>query len=297
MSHLFSVDQLSMQDIAYLLEKSAAYFARTQVPSSPQVHRSAALIFAEASTRTKLSFQQALYQLGVNVMDVDWHASSHQKGESLIETLITLDAMGIDLAVVRSADPDWTQALQSISLEKLQVINAGEGHESHPTQALLDLATLFALKGLSRNFSMGFLGDVHHSRVFQSWRKLAAKQNIKINICAPSMPGQNKEELLAHNDVIMMLRWQKERHTHSDWLNHQIIETFALRQADLEKLTPEQVLLHPGPHVLGEELDEAVLKDARCLIRQQVKMGVFLRMALVEALFENRLAGEKTQRA
>src|SRR6187399_219 len=282
--HLLGIEGLSAADITGLLDLSEEYVElnrqvdkkRTSLRGRTQVN-----LFFEASTRTQSSFELAGKRLGADVMNMSVSQSSIRKGETLMDTAVTLNAMHPDILVMRHHASGAVELLA----RKVDgsVINAGDGAHEHPTQALLDGLTI--------------CGDVLHSRVARSDILLLNAMGARVRVVAPSTllpPGiermgvevfRDMREGLADADIVMMLRLQRERMNGSFVPSTQeYFHYFGLDQKKLSYAKPDALVMHPGPMNRGVEIDSAVADGAQSLIREQVEMGVAVRMAVLEAL-------------
>ena len=253
-------------------------------------------LFFEDSTRTRTSFELAGKRLGADVINMSVSNSSVNKGETLLDTASTLNAMKTDLLVVRHAQ-SGAPALLSQKVDAA-VINAGDGTHEHPTQALLDALTIRRHKGRLENLTVAICGDVLHSRVARSNIHLLSAMNCRVRIVGPptlipAAAGRLGVEIhhgmrsgLKDADVVMMLRLQKERM--AGGLVPSAREFFRFYGLDAEKLRvakPDAIVMHPGPMNRGVEIDSAVADDpSRSVIGEQVEMGVAVRMAVLDIL-------------
>ncbi len=252
-------------------------------------------LFFEASTRTQSSFELAGKRLGADVMNMSVGSSSIKKGETVIDTAMTLNAMRPDILVVRHYAAGAVELLsQKVSCS---VINAGDGSHEHPTQALLDALTIRRNKGRISGLTVVICGDVLHSRVARSNIILLNALGARVRIVAPStlLPPfaerlgaeifTNMEEGLEGADIIMMLRLQLERMSGSFVPSvREYFHFFGLDHEKLKLAKPDALVMHPGPMNRGVEIDSAVADDNRSVISEQVEMGVAVRMAVLQAL-------------
>lgn len=256
-------------------------------------------MFFENSTRTQSSFELAGKRLGADVMNMSMQNSSVKKGETLIDTALTLNAMHPDLLVVRHGASGAVDLLaQKVNCA---VINAGDGRHEHPTQALLDALTIRRAKGRIQGLTVAICGDVAHSRVARSNMLLLGKMENRIRLVGPPtlMPSGISEfgvEVtddmragLEGADVVMMLRLQKERMDGGFIPSER--EYFFRYGLDAEKLSfakPDAIVMHPGPMNRGVEIDGTIADDiTRSVIQEQVEMGVAVRMAVMDLLAQN----------
>jgi aspartate carbamoyltransferase catalytic subunit len=296
--HLLGIEGLSPEDIAFLLDSAeAAIDVSRQVEKKKATLRGRTQInlFFEASTRTQSSFELAGKRLGADVMNMAVAASSVKKGETLIDTAMTLNAMRPDLLVVRH-HAAGAVALLAQKVE-CSVINAGDGAHEHPTQALLDALTIRRHKGRLAGLAVAICGDVAHSRVARSNILLLTTMGARVRVVAPStlMPAgidrlgvevfTRLPQGLEGADVVMMLRLQRERMDAAYVPG--VREYFRFWGLDAEKLArarPDAIVMHPGPMNRGVEIDPLIADGVQSVIREQVEMGVAVRMAVLEAL-------------
>lgn len=296
--HLLGIEGLSAADIITLLDiaDDAAEFNRTERKKRDILtDRTQINLFFEASTRTQSSFELAGKRLGANVMNMSISSSSIKKGETLIDTAITLNAMRPDLLVVRHHAAGAVELLaQKVDCA---VINAGDGSHEHPTQALLDALTIRRNKGRIERLIVTICGDVLHSRVARSNILLLNALGARVRIVAPSTllpPNADRlgaevytsmKEGLDQADIVMMLRLQTERMSGSFIPStREYFHFFGLDHEKLSYAKPDALVMHPGPMNRGVEIDSTVADDPRSVIREQVEMGVAVRMAVLEAL-------------
>ena len=299
--HLLGIEGLSYDEITGLLDLAGEFVdlnrqiekKRASLRGRTQVN-----LFFEASTRTQSSFELAGKRLGADVMNMSVSSSSMRKGETLIDTAITLNAMHPDILVVRHHASGAVELLAR--KVDCSVINAGDGAHEHPTQALLDALTIRRNKGPIEALTVAICGDIMHSRVARSNIILLNTLGARVRVVAPSTllpPGienfgvevcRDMREGLRNADIVMMLRLQRERMNGSFVPSTQ--EYFAYFGLDAKKLAyarPDALVMHPGPMNRGVEIDSSVADGAQSLIREQVEMGVAVRMAVLEALSRN----------
>jgi aspartate carbamoyltransferase catalytic subunit len=299
--HLLGIEGLSEFDIQALLD-----LAEAEIEVSRQVEKKKATLkgrtlinlFFEASTRTQSSFEIAGKRLGADVMNMSVGNSSAKKGETLVDTAITLNAMRPDILVIRHHAAGAPQLLAR--RVDCSVVNAGDGAHEHPTQALLDALTIRRAKGRVARLTIAICGDVLHSRVARSNIICLNALGARVRVVAPSTllpPGIERFGVeaftdmrrgLSGADIVMMLRLQRERMSGS--FVPSVPEYFRYWGLDEEKLAyakPDALVMHPGPMNRGVEIDSAIADGPRSLIRDQVEMGVAVRMAVLEALARN----------
>jgi aspartate carbamoyltransferase catalytic subunit len=299
--HLLGIEGLSAEDIVGLLDLSEEFVElNRQIEKKRTSLRGRTLInlFFEPSTRTQSSFELAGKRLGADVMNMSVASSSVKKGETLIDTAITLNAMHPDLLVTRH-HASGAVALLAQKVD-CSVVNAGDGAHEHPTQALLDALTIRRNKGRIEGLTVAICGDILHSRVARSNIILLNTLGARVRVVAPSTllpPGierfgvevaRDMREGLSGADIVMMLRLQRERMNGSFVPSVQeYFHYYGLDQAKLRYAKKDALVMHPGPMNRGVEIDSAVADGAQSLIREQVEMGVAVRMAVLEALSRN----------
>ena len=298
-THLLSVEDLSISEIDTLLNKANFYAdANKQKGKIDRTLKRSTVItlFFETSTRTKTSFELAAKRLGANSIGINASSSAIKKGETLIDTAMTLNAMHADILIVRHPDSGAVKLLS----EKVNcaVINAGDGTHEHPTQALLDALTIKRNKKKIKGLNIAICGDVLHSRVARSNILLLSKLGARLRIIAPpTLVPKNIENLgikvftdmkkgLVDCDIVMMLRLQMERmkglYVPS---TKEYFKFYGLDYEKLKKAKKDALIMHPGPMNRGIEIDSSLADNLdRSLIHQQVEMGVAVRMACLEML-------------
>ena len=262
-------------------------------------------LFYENSTRTKMSFSMAGKYLGAKVTDLGVATSSVNKGESLIDTGITLDQMGFDIMVIRHS-MSGTANLLARNV-KASVINAGDGINEHPTQALLDLFTIYEKKKNFQDLKVAIIGDIVHSRVARSNIFGLKKLGAEVVVCGPAtLVDKNIEclgakvttdikEALKDADVVMGLRIQLERQKGGLFPDlREYSQTFGVNKELMQYAKEDAILLHPGPVNRGVELTTELIDGEQSLIHEQVKNGVAVRMAIIDLLMERRKKDEVT---
>ncbi len=300
---LLGIERLQPAEITALLDLAQAYAEHARGGGrhgGPNGEALAGLtqvnMFFETSTRTQASFEIAGRRLGADVVSMAMQASSVRKGETLIDTAVTLNAMRPDLLVVRHPHSGAVDLLaQKVDCA---VVNAGDGRHEHPTQALLDALTIRRAKGRLHRLTVAICGDVAHSRVARSNILLLGKMEARLRLVGPPtlIPSgaadwgcevsHDMAEGLAGADVVMMLRLQRERMDGGFVPSErEYYHRYGLDRAKLAWAAPDAIVMHPGPMNRGVEIDGAVADDLdRSLIREQVEMGVAVRMAVMDLL-------------
>ena len=294
--HLLGIEPLTAEQIIQILDQAKPFqeFQRHPLKKLATLRgKTVALAFFEPSTRTRISFATSAARLGADVMNLQAESSSLKKGESLIDTVWTLEAMKPDGIVIRHAA---SGAADFIARRvDIPVLNAGDGTHEHPTQALLDALTIRDKKGRLDALNVTILGDILHSRVARSNIHLLSKFGARITLCGPAMwvpreleclaPNIHREprieKALAEADVMIVLRVQSERiHEPPISLDDYILR-YQLTTERLRLAKPDAIVLHPGPMIRGLEIDPAVADGPQSCILEQVTNGLAVRMVLL----------------
>lgn len=306
--HLLGIEHLSRDDIVSILDLAEQYVALNRQPHK-HVDTLAGMtqinMFFENSTRTQSSFEIAGKRLGADVMNMAMGASSIKKGETLIDTALTLNAMNPDLLVVRHPHSGAVDLLS----EKVNcaVLNGGDGRHEHPTQALLDALTIRRAKGRLHRLSVAICGDIAHSRVARSNIFLLNKMESRIRLIAPVtlLPAgidqfgvevfDDMAKGLEGVDVVMMLRLQRERMDGAFIPSpREYYHRWGLTAEKLSHAKEDAIVMHPGPMNRGVEIDGDIADDlSRSVIQEQVEMGVAVRMAAMELLVKTRREAQR----
>jgi aspartate carbamoyltransferase catalytic subunit len=299
--HLLAIDDISSLEAIRILDLAERYVEVSRQADKRQLvlqGRTQVNLFFEASTRTQSSFEIAGKRLGADVMNMAVANSAVSKGETLLDTAMTINAMQPDFLVVRHQSSGAAELLaQKVSCA---VINAGDGQHEHPTQALLDALTIRRHKKQFENLTVAICGDVLHSRVARSNIHLLNKLGAHVRVVAPStlLPSgignfgvevhRSMETGLKGADVVMMLRLQLERMTGAFVPSiREYYRFYGLNAETLKRAKPNAMVMHPGPMNRGIEIDSDVADGAQSVIREQVEMGVAVRMAVLDALSRN----------
>jgi aspartate carbamoyltransferase catalytic subunit len=291
---LLDISSLSIEEINLICE-SARYFKDVFTRTIKKVPvlrgKTVCTLFYEPSTRTRLSFDLAAKRLSADLLNVNVSTSSVVKGESLIDTVHTLEAMKADYIVIRhgaSLAPHFLS--QNI---EASVINAGDGFHSHPTQALLDTYSILEKRGSLKGLTIGIVGDIKHSRVARSNIESFKKLGARVIVCGPPtlVPDEFRsygvdisysiDEILPELDVINLLRMQRERQKGSNFPSiREYTRLFSLTMKRLGKCKSDIIVMHPGPVNRGIEIENAVAEVPNAIINEQVTNGVAVRMAI-----------------
>ncbi len=291
---LLDISSLSVEEINLICE-SARYFKDVFTRTIKKVPvlrgKTVCILFYEPSTRTRLSFDLAAKRLSADLINVNVSTSSVVKGESLIDTVHTLEAMKADYIVIRHG-ASLAPHFLSRNIEA-SVINAGDGFHSHPTQALLDTYSILEKRGSLQGLTIGIIGDIKHSRVARSNIESFKKLGARVIVCGPPtlVPDEfssygvdisySIDEILPELDVINLLRMQRERQKGSNFPSiREYTRLFSLTTKRLEKCKSDVIVMHPGPVNRGIEIENSVAEIPNAIINEQVTNGVAVRMAI-----------------
>jgi len=299
--HLLTLEGLSRAELEALLERAQHHVRRLGEPaprSNALEGVTVANMFTEPSTRTRVSFELAAKRLGAEVVNLEVQLSSRVKGESMLDTIFTLEALHVDVFVLRDAEAGVPAMVAAHVAPHVSVLSAGEAHLSHPTQGLLDALTVLQHKRRCDGLSIAIAGDIRHSRVARSACHAFQTLGVKdLRIVAPEAlmpdPGEfngctrvtDIAQGIGGCDVVMMLRIQKERFANTTIpAGDDYFREFGLTPARLALAKPDAIVMHPQPMNRGVEIDGAIADGPRSVIRQQVTNGVAVRMAALEIL-------------
>ena len=298
--HLLTLSGLSRELLSSLLDAAQDYLAAPgELPVRSRVleGRTIGNLFFEPSTRTRASFDLAGRRLGADVLNLDVNTSSRKKGESILDTIYTLQAMAVDIMVVRDASAGVPAYIARHVDDHVSVMNAGEADISHPTQGLLDLLTIRQSKGGFDKLAVTIVGDIQHSRVARSAAEGLLTLGVgELRFVSPPAfapdpalaPGarilDDLDEGLADADVVMALRIQRERIGNLDGIPgiDEYFARYGLSHSRMQKAKPDAIVMHPGPMNRGVEIESSLADSERSVITEQVKNGVAVRMAVLE---------------
>jgi aspartate carbamoyltransferase catalytic subunit len=297
MNHLLSIADLTPADIDQLMRLTDAFaeVSRRSIPKVPALRgKNVVWLFYEDSTRTRLSFEQAAKRLSADTMTFSVGSSSVKKGESLRDTVLTIEAMGVDAVVVRHGSAGVPWQIARWLEDRVSVVNAGDGWHEHPTQALLDCYTIREEKGSLDGLHIGIIGDVKHSRVARSdvlaYTSLGAEVTLIAppTLLPPSLEGwpvrvsHDLDAVLGDLDVAYLLRMQRERMTeHLVPSLREYTDRFGLDIRRVARMPDDALVMHPGPMNRGVEISAEVADLPRSVIIDQVRNGVAVRMAVL----------------
>lgn len=302
MRHLLSLRSFSAQQLTDILDRADNFIdaaGNATGRSNKLAGVTVANLFFEASTRTQISFELAAKRVGAEVINLDLQTSSRNKGETIMDTVHTLQAMDVGIFVVRDAETG-TQANMARNVDEgVSVLNAGESVLSHPTQGLLDLLTIRRHKGTFDQLTVAIVGDIAHSRVARSAAEGLSTLGVReLRLVAPPalipqrefVPAAkimtNVDEGIAGADVVMALRIQKERFENKDGIPDETayFRAYGINSERLKNAAPGAIIMHPGPLNRGVEISSSVADGPSSVISNQVTNGVAVRMAVLEAL-------------
>ncbi|WP_148629547.1 aspartate carbamoyltransferase catalytic subunit [Bacillus sp. E214] len=295
MKHLLTMTDLSIEEITGLLSVAEA-FANGETWMPAKRHFVANLFF-EASTRTKISFEMAQRKLGLDVIPFEVQASSVLKGETLSDTVKTLEAIGVETVVIRHTEDNYFANLIQSGVY-LSIMNAGDGCGHHPTQCLLDLMTIKQEFQTFRGLKVAIIGDIRHSRVARSNAETLTRLGAKVVFSGPqawaNLSGSNVayepiDDAIENADVVMLLRIQHERHSvEMPMRKMEYLNSYGLTIERERRLRSNCIIMHPAPVNRGVEIDDSLVECARSRIFKQMANGVYVRMAALKNSIEQR---------
>ncbi|EXJ24263.1 Aspartate carbamoyltransferase [Alkalibacterium sp. AK22] len=294
--HFVSLSNFSEGEIMQLIETALRY--KNQSEREPFSDRYAVNCFFEDSTRTHKSFEMAQRKLGMQVIDFQPSTSSVKKGESLYDTVLTLQAIGIDVVVIRHSEEAYYEKLISSPSIHCSIINGGDGAGQHPSQSLLDLMTIYEEFGTFRDLEIAISGDIKHSRVARSNMQILNTLGAKVFFTGPKKWMADDcdtfgsylsiDELIPRADVMMFLRVQKERHlpdiSQTDAKTY--LQTYGLTPQREKQMKKQAIVMHPAPVNRGVEIADELVECSRSRIIRQMENGVFARMAIIESVLK-----------
>jgi len=292
-NHLVTMNDLSTDEIMELLDLAESFSNGDQW--SPNKKTFAANLFFEPSTRTKTSFDVAERKLGLDVIPFETNCSSLLKGETLYDTVKTLESIGIDVAVIRHEKDHYYDEL--INKVNVKIINGGDGCGQHPTQSLLDLYTIKQEFGTFKDLKVGIVGDLSHSRVAKSNRDALTALGADVIFSGPSewfidsetdiKCNFNIDEVVETVDVLMLLRIQYERHlSYTTITADEYHQKFGLTEAREKRMKKSSIIMHPAPVNRNVEIADSLVECERSRIFKQMENGVYIRMAVLRKLLE-----------
>jgi aspartate carbamoyltransferase catalytic subunit len=303
--HFISIRDLSKQTLCQILDLAEKFQNDLQTAKNEAMLQGkwVANVFFESSTRTRCSFEMAAKNLNGQVLNLDVSTSSAQKGEEILDTFKNLEAMGCHVAVIRHAQDGIIQDIAN-HLTKMHLINAGDGKNEHPSQAMLDMLTIRQHKSYFDSLRVAIVGDIAHSRVARSdifalkqlgvtdIRLIAPTSLLPLDVQALNVQVfQNLDEGLRDADVIIVLRTQTERILSKEAIDFESLnKNYSITESRLAHAKPNVIVLHPGPLNREIEIASEVANGSHSVILQQVSNGVAVRMAIFEYLFAEEIA-------
>lgn len=301
--HLITLEGMERSLLEFLLDRAESFVTtggRLPPQGSDFAGRTVANLFFEASTRTRSSFELAAKRLGLHVLNLDVRNSSRTKGETILDTMYTLEAMACDLFVLRDSEPGLQEFIAGHTAPWVGVLNAGEANRNHPTQGLLDMLTIRRHKQRFEDLSVSIVGDIRHSRVARSAAHALETLGVgQLRLVAPQglMPDDGEMSLAERHtdiergirdaDVVMTLRIQKERMNAAAIPDEDsYFKQFGLTPDRLALARPDAIVMHPGPMNRGVEIASEVADGPHSVIREQVANGVATRMAVMLTVLE-----------
>jgi aspartate carbamoyltransferase catalytic subunit len=293
MEHFVSVEQFKNEQVLALLDR-AQQFKNGATWEAPKSQIFVANMFFENSTRTHNSFHIAERRLGLDVLEFDVSTSAVSKGETLYDTVLTMDAIGVDVCVIRSSEEAYYDSLIASPSIKAAIVNGGDGSGQHPSQCMLDLMTIQEEFGSFENLKVAIIGDLQHSRVARSNMMMLKRLGAELYFSGPQdwyVPeefdqyGQYRaiDDLVEDMDVIMLLRVQHERHDGGSSFSKEAYHAaYGLTEARAARMKPAAIIMHPAPVNRDVELADALVEAPQSRIVQQMTNGVYVRMAILE---------------
>ncbi|MGX7197809.1 aspartate carbamoyltransferase catalytic subunit [Enterococcus olivae] len=298
LKHLLTVEALTDQEVMGLIRRGQEFKRGAKwTPEKDQYF--ATNLFFENSTRTHKSFEVAEKKLGLNVIEFDASTSSVQKGETLYDTVLTMSAIGVDVAVIRHGDENYYDELIQSRTIQCSIINGGDGSGQHPTQCLLDLLTIYEEFGSFENLKVAIVGDITHSRVAKSNMQMLKRLGAQVYFSGPETWYDRSfevyghylplDELVSEVDVMMLLRVQHERHDENEsFSKEEYHQKYGLTIERANKMKEKAIIMHPAPVNRDVEIADSLVESYKSRIVTQMSNGVFVRMAILEAILEGK---------
>ncbi|MBC2110733.1 aspartate carbamoyltransferase catalytic subunit [Listeria innocua] len=294
MKNLLSMEALTVHEIEHLLEQAAQFKRGKKATFKEQAF--AVNMFFEPSTRTHTSFEVAEKKLGVEVVSFDAATSSMTKGETLYDTLLTMEAVGVNVAVIRHSEENYYAGLDKLNIA---IVNGGDGCGEHPSQSLLDLFTIKEQFGTFQDLKVAIAGDIRHSRVANSNMKVLKRLGTKLFFSGPREWFDDSyleygtylpvDEIVEKVDVMMLLRVQHERHSGTEqFTKASYHEKFGLTVERAAKLKQDAIIMHPSPVNRDVEIADSLVESEKSRIVTQMTNGVFIRMAILESILKEQ---------
>lgn len=298
LKHLVTMETLSNEEVLGLIKRGIQFKKGEDDIAHDRTYYASNLFF-EDSTRTHKSFEMAELRLGMGMIDFDARTSSVNKGETLYDTILTMSALGVDICVIRHSEVDYYKQLIDSPTIQTSIVNGGDGSGQHPSQSLLDLMTIYEEFGGFEGLKIVIAGDITHSRVAKSNMQVLKRLGAQIYFTGPSqwyseefdVYGQHVEidDVIEEIDVLMFLRVQHERHDGNESFSKEGYNSqFGLTEARYKRLKDTAIVMHPAPVNRDVEIDDSLVEAPKARIVRQMTNGVFVRMAILEAVLNGK---------
>lgn len=298
LKHLVTMETLSNEEVLGLIQRGLAFKKGEPVTLSRKYY--ASNLFFEDSTRTHKSFEMAELRLDMGMIDFDARTSSVNKGETLYDTILTMSALGVDICVIRHSEVDYYKQLIDSPSIQTSIVNGGDGSGQHPSQSLLDLMTIYEEFGTFENLKIAIAGDITHSRVAKSNMQILKRLGADIYFTGPEewysvefdIYGQHVaiDDIVEEVDVLMLLRVQHERHDGSESFSKETYNRLhGLTGERYKRLKEQAIVMHPAPVNRDVEIDDQLVEAPKSRIVRQMQNGVFVRMAILEAIVNGKV--------
>lgn len=298
LKNLVSMELLSNEEVMGLITRGHQ-FKQGKVKLEDNSKIFATNLFFENSTRTHKSFEVAERKLGLPVIDFNTDTSSVNKGETLYDTVLTMSALGVDICVIRHPEVDYYKQLIESPTITASIVNGGDGSGQHPSQCLLDLMTIYEEFGHFDGLEIAIAGDLTHSRVAKSNMQILKRLGAQVYFCGPERWYSSEfesygtykdiDEIIDQLDVLMLLRVQHERHDGTaGFSKKEYHEKFGLTEGRYEKLKDQAIIMHPAPVNREVEIADSLVEAPKARIVAQMENGVYVRMAIIEAILNGR---------
>lgn len=298
LKHLVTMETLSNEEVLGLIQRGLAFKKGESVTLSRKYY--ASNLFFEDSTRTHKSFEMAELRLDMGMIDFDARTSSVNKGETLYDTILTMSALGVDICVIRHSEVDYYKQLIDSPSIQTSIVNGGDGSGQHPSQSLLDLMTIYEEFGTFENLKIAIAGDITHSRVAKSNMQILKRLGADIYFTGPEewysaefdVYGQHVaiDDIVEEVDVLMLLRVQHERHDGSESFSKETYNRLhGLTGERYKRLKEQAIVMHPAPVNRDVEIDDQLVEAPKSRIVHQMQNGVFVRMAILEAIVNGKV--------
>ena len=299
LKHLTSMEVLTNEEVMSLIKRGIEFKNGAKVHYDDQ--HIVSNLFFESSTRTHKAFEVAELKLGLDLLDFDAKTSSVNKGETLYDTILTMSALGVDICVIRHPHVDYYKELIESPTIATSIINGGDGSGQHPSQSLLDLMTIYEEFGRFEGLKVAIAGDLSHSRVAKSNMMILKRLGAELFFAGPEEWRTSEfeeygtfvtiDEVIDQVDVMMLLRVQHERHDkYGDFSKAAYHRDHGLDQARYERMKDEAIIMHPAPVNRDVEIADSLVEAPKARIVKQMTNGVFVRMAIIEAVLAGRSA-------